>query len=221
MALGLAAYPAFVAGAAALGPLLGILVPAPLPVRRMGDPLDLGDDPRTTNAYMVHGVLMTFLVPLVAVPALVVAAIASADGAPAIWLGLRVGIVTGLAAVWAGGRLAAWRLERAGPELLERMRSRPPTRRATAASAKTKVPASAWVAILVGSILLFPQSVAPALLRVSGSESRLWFAPLYLPDPLQPLAIVGLGLLGALAYVYAWRQIRRSLATGRRSGRAR
>ena len=54
----LAAYPAVVAGAAALGPLLGILVPAPLPVRRTGDPLDLGDDPRTTNAYMAHGTLL-------------------------------------------------------------------------------------------------------------------------------------------------------------------
>ncbi len=217
----LAAYPGVVAGAAALGPLLGILVPAPLPVRRTGDLLDLGDDPRTTNAYMLHGVLMTFLVPLVAVPALVVAAVASSDGSPAIWLGLPVGILTGLAAVWAGGRLAGWRLDTAGPELLDRMRSRPPARPMTAPSAQAKVPASAWVAILVGSILLFPQSVAPALLRVSGSESRLWFAPLYLPDPLQPLAIVALGLLGALFYAYAWRRIRRSLGTGRRSGRAR
>jgi hypothetical protein len=49
---------ALVATAAGLVPLIGILVPEPLPERRGGDPLDLGDDPHTTNAYMVHGVLV-------------------------------------------------------------------------------------------------------------------------------------------------------------------
>ena len=138
----LAAYPAVVAGAAALGPVLGILVPAPL--TRSPGGRSTRSRRRPADDQRLHGPRRPHDVPRATrsrCRPFVVAANASGDGAPAIWLGLPVGIVTGLAAVWAGGRLAARRLERAGPELLERMRSRPPTRRVTAASAQAKVPA--------------------------------------------------------------------------------
>jgi ABC-2 type transport system permease protein len=218
----LAALPALVGGAAGLVPLLGILVPAPLPERRGGDPLDLGDDPRTTNAYMVHGVLMTFVVPIAALPAVATTALAAGAG-EWVWIGVPVGVATGLLAAWTLGRLAGWRLETRAPELIERMRSRPGTRDKGRTAGTPEVPTSAWVAILVGSILLFPQSIAPLLIRLSGSDSRLWFAPLYLPDPFQLVAIIAMGSLGVLAYLAAWRRIaasrRQGVGEGRQSGR--
>ncbi len=119
------------------------------------------------------------------------------------WLGLPVGIITGLASGWWLGKLAARRLARRGPELLERMRARP------MASARTRgvgeVPGRASVAVLVGSLLIFPQGLVPLALRLTNSASRLWFVPRYLPEPWPIPAIVAFVLAGLAAYVLAWR----------------
>ena len=38
---------------------------------------------------------------------------------------------------------------------------------------------------VAGSILLFPQGVVPAALKLAHAHERIWFLPLYLPQPLQ------------------------------------
>ena len=192
-----------------LVPLISLLVPAPLPERRGGDPLEVGDDARTTGALVTHGVVMTFLPLLLAVPA--VAAVAVGEGiAPGLgWVGVPVGIALGAVYAWGFGRLAAAHLASRGPELLERMRARPaPVKTAAVAATRPSIPTATWVWVTIGSIALFPQSLVPLALKLSGSDTRVWFLPLYLPEPLQLPAIVGFAALGLVAFWMAWRLAR-------------
>ena len=117
--------PPLLGGAAGLGILLAVAAPAPLPERRGGDPLDLGDDPTTGANLMVHGVAMCMAVPALAVPALLVTGV----GGPV--AGILVGLATGIACAWLGGAIAIWRLRTAGPEVLGRLRAQPAARPAT------------------------------------------------------------------------------------------
>jgi ABC-2 type transport system permease protein len=146
--------------------------------------------------------------PLAAVPP--AAALLGADraGLP-LWTAIPVGVVSGAFAAWFFGRRAFGRLERQGPELLGRMRSRPMPR-SRADGTATAIPGRVWVGVLVGSLLLFPQSLVPLAIRLSGSETKLWFVPLYLPGALQLAAILAFGVAGVLAYAWAWRTYARA-----------
>jgi ABC-2 type transport system permease protein len=202
-----AALPALLGAAAGLGILLAVVTPAALPERRGGDPLDLGDDPSTGGNLMVHGVAMTLGVPVLALPASIVALAA----APA---GVLVGVVTGVVYAWIGGALAIWRLRRAGPETLEALRARPAAQRVVATE-PGEVPlsrsrsAARSVLFIAGALLVFPQGIVAIIIRLTGSESRLWFAALYLPDPWPIPAAIGAILLGLGAWYVAWRIGRR------------
>jgi ABC-2 type transport system permease protein len=206
----LAALPALAGASVGLIPWIGLLVPGPLPERRDADPLDPGDDPRTTGALVTQGVVMTFLPILLAGPALAIGFGADMAGIPGgRWWGGVAGVTSGLVYAWGFGALAIRRLSTRGPDLLERMRSRPAPRPTTpeakAAARERAVPRATWIGVFVGSILLFPQALVPLLLLASDSSSRLWFVPLYLPSPLQVPAIVGSAAAGIVAYVIAWR----------------
>ncbi len=202
-----ASLPALLGGAAGLGILLSVVTPAALPERRGGDPLDLGDDPTTGGNLMLHGVVMSLAVPALAIPAVLAAAVNPV-------LGLVVGLATGAAYAWLGGAIAAWRLERAGPETLERLRSRPAPQKPPAARGG-QTPVSRWrsmarnVLLLAGALLVFPQGIAALGLRMSGSESKVWFAALYLPEPWPVPAAVASIALGVGACYLAWRVGRR------------
>lgn len=203
-----AAMPALLGGAAGLGILLAVTTPAPLPEHRGGDPLDLGDDPTTGGNLMLHGVVMSLAVPVLAIPALI------ATGAlPA--FGVVVGIATGVLIAWLGGALAVRRLERAGPETLEHLRARPAARppMRDAVDARDRLPRWRSVArnvlLLAGLLLVFPQGLAPLVLKLGGSDSRVWFAALYLPEPWSIPAAIGALLVGLATVYLAWRVGRR------------
>jgi ABC-2 type transport system permease protein len=199
-----AALPAAIGAAVGLVPIVSLALPAPLPDRRAGDPMDLGDDPRTQGALFSQGIVMTILVPLLASPAIFVAYAGRTLNPTFAWLGLPVGIITGMAYGRWLGALAGRRLARRGPELLERMRARPMTEPARARGVGG-VPGRAWAAVLVGSVLIFPQGLVPLALVLTNSASRLWFIPRYLPEPWPIPAIGAFILAGLAAYVLAWR----------------
>jgi ABC-2 type transport system permease protein len=215
-----AAIPALLGGAAGLGILLAVTTPAPLPEHRGGDPLDLGDDPTTGGNLMVHGVVMSLAVPALAIPALLAASVMPAAGLP-------VGIVTGVVFAWLGGSIAIWRLERAGPETLERLRARPAARPAVppVGGAEGQVSLPRWRSIarnlllLVAALLVFPQGLAALALKLTGSDSKVWFAALYLPDPWPVPAAIGAVVLGLGAGYLAWRVGRRAPARTDAAGR--
>ena len=214
-----AAIPALLGGAAGLGILLAVITPAPLPEHRGGDPLDLGDDPTTGGNLMIHGVVMSLAVPVLAVPALLATSVLPAAG-------VLVGIATGVLFAWAGGWIAIWRLERAGPEMLERLRARPAARPAVPPAGGAPVRASLPpgrsivrnVLLLVGALLVFPQGLAALGLKLTGSDSKVWFAALYLPEPWPVPAAVGAVVAGLAAWYLAWRVGHRAQASAKDAG---
>jgi ABC-2 type transport system permease protein len=149
---------------------------------------------------------MSLVVPVLAVPAILVTALVPAAG-------VLAGLVTGGLIAWLGGAVAIRRLERAGPETLQRLRARPATRpvreKVRRASETAPVPRSRAVArnalLLLGLLLVFPQGLAALILKLTGSVSKVWFAALYLPEPWPIPAAVGAILLGIGALFLAWR----------------
>jgi ABC-2 type transport system permease protein len=213
-----AAVPALLGGAAGLGILLSVATPAPLPERRGGDPLDLGDDPTTGGNLMIHGVVMSLAVPALAIPALLATSLVPVAG-------VFVGMVTGVLLAWTGGAIAIRRLERAGPETLERLRARPAARPAVppvGAPARPSLPRWRSIArnalLLIGALLVFPQGLAALGLKLTGSDSKVWFAALYLPEPWPVPAAIGAVVLGLAAWYLAWRVGRRASARANATG---
>ena len=67
--------------------------------------------------------------------------------------------------------------------------------------------------IPLGAILLFPQGIIPAVLKLAHARGRIWFLPLYLPKPLQWPACFVMIILGVAVYCYVlWtmRQLKKS-----------
>ena len=67
--------------------------------------------------------------------------------------------------------------------------------------------------IPLGAILLFPQGIIPAALKLARARGRIWFLPLYLPKPLQWPACFVMIILGVAVYCYVlWtmRQLKKS-----------
>lgn len=211
-----AAMPPLLGGAAGLGILLAVAAPAPLPERRGGDPLDLGDDPTTGANLMVHGISMSLAVPALAIPALLVTGWAGAVA------GILVGLATGIVCAWLGGWVAIWRLRTAGPEVLERLRARPPARRSTTldAAGAGRPAVARWrsvasmVLVIAGALLIFPQGLVALILYAVGTTEPLWFLALYVPEPWPiPVAVASIAL-GAVAWYGAWRLGRRPRPAG-------
>jgi hypothetical protein len=87
---------------------------------------------------------------------------------------------------------------------------------ATARSAATmhgRQGAIIGLGIPLGAVLLFPQGIIPAALKLANAPGRIWFLPLYLPRPLQWPACFVMIILGVAVYCYVlWtmRQLKKS-----------
>ena len=95
-----------------------------------------------------------------------------------------------------------------------------------AATMPRKQGATIGLGIPLGAILLFPQGIIPAVLKLAHPRGRMWFLPLYLPKPLQWPACFVMIILGVAVYCYVlWtmRQLKKSsreIHTGKGGGRS-
>ena len=212
----LASLVALLGAAAGLVPLVSLFLP--LPCRNGAAPIRWirVANPRTTGALIAQGVVMTFLPPLFVVPAIGAALLGygvspASPGSDCPSASPRDSLPRGRLAPspptgWQRAARSCW--SGCAPDRC------PADHLATA----HRVPASAWVAVEIGSVLLFPRrschccSSCPGQRRASGS------CPCTCPRPSRSRAIVGFGALGLAAYGVAWR-ISRTAA--RRSGRTR
>ena len=82
-----------------------------------------------------------------------------------------------------------------------------------AATMPRKQGAIIGLGIPLGAILLFPQGIIPAALKLAHARGRTWLLPLYLPKPLQWPACFVMITLGVAVYCYVlWtmRQLKKS-----------
>jgi len=95
-----------------------------------------------------------------------------------------------------------------------------------AATMPRKQGAIIGLGIPLGAILLFPQGIIPAALKLAHARGRIWFLPLYLPKPLQWPACFVMIILGVAVCCYVlWtmRQLKKStreLHAGKGGGRS-
>jgi hypothetical protein len=95
-----------------------------------------------------------------------------------------------------------------------------------AAATPRKQGAIIGLGIPLGAALLFPQGIIPAGLKLAHARGRIWFLPLYLPNPLQWPACFVMIILGVAVYCYVlWtmRQLKKSsseLHAGKGGGRS-
>ncbi|GAA4958860.1 hypothetical protein [Actinoplanes utahensis] len=182
----LALLAALLGGGAGLIVLVSVyaLVPVLEPKRRSGNPLEAGQ-------ILGQLILTLLLTILTAAPAAVVAWLGTRYDLPLVtWSAVAVGLATGALLTYWGGRQAGRRLRATGPELLAAMRGGGTvtvTTRAGRATTAAKLPKgkSALVTAMwtLCWIPLIPQGLLPLFMIFNGSESRIWFAALYLSDP--------------------------------------
>ncbi len=211
----LALTPALLGGQIGLLAWISIvaLVPGQDPHRRPDNPMDNAD--ATGPGYVAFWAGLLPCLP--AAGALLAGTVL--HSAPLRRAGVPVGVATGVLMYLWLGRLGYRRLTARGPELLLKMRagrsSRPrPTgpAAATVTQARAEGDAAGTVtgkkAAIIGfgiplaAILLFPQGIVPAVLKLAHARVRVWFLALYLPKPLQwPACFVMIALGVAVACV--------------------
>jgi hypothetical protein len=77
-----------------------------------------------------------------------------------------------------------------------------------AAARPRKQGAIIGLGIPLGALLLFPQGIIPAVLKLAHARGRIWFLALYLPKPLQWPACFVMIILGVAVYCYVLRTMR-------------
>ncbi|HEV7976358.1 hypothetical protein [Amycolatopsis sp.] len=99
--------------------LQSVFVAYPLPdPRRSNNPLSSGGRPGCSRTLLIFGIMMLLLVS--ALPVVFVEVAGVVTDLPVLrWAGVPVGVVTGAVLAWWWGRIAADRLRRRGPELLQ------------------------------------------------------------------------------------------------------
>lgn len=213
----LALLAALVGGGAGVIALLSVynLIPVLEPTRRSGNPLEAGPD-------FGQVLLALVLTAFAAAPTIGVAWLGTRlDLLVVTWAAVPVGLVTGAWLTYWGGRQAAKRLGATGPELLSAMRSGvaiPFLSRSGTPMPELPKTLSWTVAFLWTAcwIPLFPQGLVPLVFILNGSETRSWFAAMYVDDPWRipvavAFALLGVGMIAA-ATVIQVRAARRSRA---------
>jgi ABC-2 type transport system permease protein len=159
---------------------------------------------------------MPILVALTAAPTVVIAVIGLHNHDPVLqWLGLVIGMGTGAGFTWGLGRIAYQRLEAQGPELvnlfLKGRTNQVEVADKTDDSSQIWKTLPLWKKVLVRFCMalfwlpLFPQGIVALVFKLTGSEVRSWFLPLYLPTEFQLPVILSMIVLGtAMLYVGIW-----------------
>ncbi|QBI53957.1 hypothetical protein [Streptomonospora litoralis] len=189
--------------------LVAVLFPVP-----MADPKQRGSGAWDNRIDFVQVVAVLALMAAAALPMLAVLWLGAATGSAALsWLAVPVGFGSGAFYVWWFGRLAYRRLGTQGAELLQQLRTghrisggATGTGRAEQESAETGgeivrpgsgLPTAVVFACFVLCwIPLFPQGIVPMLLKLADSDTKSWFLPLWLPEPLQWPVMIGMVVLG-------------------------
>jgi hypothetical protein len=218
----LALVPALLGGGIGLLAWMSVaaLAPGPDPHRRPDNPMDNAG--ATGPAYVMFWVGLLLCLP--AVGMVLVGTLL--HSAPLRWAGIPAGVAVGVLLYAWLGHAGYRRLEARGPELLLKMRagrSSRPSRAAAAARAGATARAAATMprkqgtivglGIPLGAILLFPQGIIPVVLKLAHARGRIWFLPLYLPEPLQWPACFVMIILGVAVFCYVlWtmRQLKKS-----------
>ncbi|MGI8484902.1 MAG: hypothetical protein ACR2OU_11650 [Thermomicrobiales bacterium] len=181
---------------AALGAGAGVMmvvsirgvVPVPMEARRSGNLMAAADNTGQTFLAMI-------LVSLATIPAaLVVFSGLSLDIVALEWLGVPVGVATGVLIGWWGRRIAIRDLQTKGPELLTLLRygHRERQRRVSSAAGGLfgELPQgkAGVIVVLCWSLFwlpLIPQGLLPLALKVADADTKSWCVALYLPSPYQ------------------------------------
>lgn len=186
---------ALLGGAAGMVPLLSVyaLVPGTDPHRRGGNPLRSSEDDGglTGLAYLTMAA-----VAVTGVPAGIAAAVFG-------WVGVAVGVGTGLLLAWRLGLLAERRLRSHGPEILDMMRTgrRPQSKWDFKSLDLPKTQKTiTYVCWSLGAIPLVPQGVVAALFLADGQLRHSWFLATYMPPGLRWPTAVAMMLIGLGMY---------------------
>jgi ABC-2 type transport system permease protein len=226
----LAALPAIIGAAAGLMPLVSLLSPAPFPDRPGGNPLD-GFSDESGDQVRLQTLIVLFAELLLAMPAgAVVLAGHLTHDTTLQWLGVPVGVVTGVLFAWLFGQIAYRRLRAKGPEILDIMRKGPqrdPVKLETdepdaVAPAGQDLPSgiASVVGLLMtlGILMLIPQGIVTLVLGFAHVKVRGWFLALHFTSPDRVLISIGFILLGlasisgALALVWTTKRKQRRAA---------
>lgn len=193
----LALLPALLGGGAGVIVLLAVtsLVPGTDPHKRGGNPLSTGADEtaETSLAWLV----------LLAVPAAALPAAGAILLHP--WAGIATGVLTGALSAWGLGKIAYRRLENHGIDLLNLMKHGPPPQadKPTTADLPIQHRIGVTISYTIAWLPLFPQGLAPMVMKIVGIEDRVWFLALHLPPIWQWPTIIFMIALGLLMYGYA------------------
>ncbi|MGI5291149.1 hypothetical protein ACQEVF_48645 [Nonomuraea polychroma] len=196
--------PALLGGGAGVIVLLAVtlLVPGTDPHERGGNPLSTGADETAETG-------LAWLV-LVAVPATALPAAGAMLLHP--WAGIATGVLAGALSAWGLGKIAYRRLESHGIDLLNLMKYGPPPQagKPTTADLPIQHRIGVTVSYAIAWLPLFPQGLAPMVMkifdienRVWFIENRVWFLALHLPPIWQWPTIIFMIALGLLMYGYA------------------
>ncbi|SFK71949.1 ABC-2 type transport system permease protein [Streptosporangium canum] len=189
--------PALLGGGAGIIVLLAVtsLVPGTDPHKRGGNPLSTGADEtaETSLAWLV----------LVAVPAIALPAAGAILLNP--WAGIVTGVLTGVLSAWGLGKIAYRRLESHGIDLLNLMKHGPAPQadKPTTTDLPIQHRIGVTISYLIAWLPLFPQGLAPMVMKIVGIEDRGWFLALHLPPIWQWPTIIFMIALGLLMYGYA------------------
>ncbi|MET8000806.1 hypothetical protein [Nonomuraea glycinis] len=189
--------PALLGGGAGIIVLLAVtsLVPGTDPHKRGGNPLSTGADEtaETSLAWLV----------LVAVPATALPAAGAILLHP--WAGIATGVLTGALSAWGLGKIAYRRLENHGIDLLNLMKHGPAPQadKPTTADLPIQHRIGVTISYAIAWLPLFPQGLAPMVMKILGIEDRVWFLALHLPPIWQWPTIIFMIALGLLMYGYA------------------
>lgn len=117
------------------------------------------------------------------------------------WLGVLVSVIVGALLAWGLGGLAAARLERTAPEMLQLMRSGRPTSSTDSDEDELNLTASElWIGmtcLILGMLAVIPQGLLTMVFKLTGNHHvRVWFLAMYLPEPWGWLSSIAMVLLG-------------------------